>query len=83
MGSGLSKDRKFPCVCYSSSSREWDVRESNSLSKEHEQCFWLIQQLFKAAGCLPVKGSLYLEIWEKAGNISPHNQESLDIKGKD
>ena len=30
----------------------------NGLSKEQEQCFKLIQQLFKAAECLPSKGSL-------------------------
>ena len=52
----------------------------NRLSKEQEQCFKLIQQLFKPAGCLPDKGSLSWEIWEKAGQRSPHNQESLDEK---
>ena len=30
----------------------------NGLSKEQEQCFKLIQQLFKAAERLPCKGSL-------------------------
>ena len=55
----------------------------NGLSKEQEQCFRLIQQLFKAAGCLPDKGSLDLEIWEKAGQRSSHNQESLDKKSRD
>ena len=39
----------------------------NGLSKEQEQCFRLIQQLFKAAGYLPDKGSVDLEIWEKQG----------------
>ena len=34
----------------------------NGLSKEQEQCFKLIQQLFKAAECLPNKGSLDLVI---------------------
>ena len=48
------------------------------LSKEQEQCFRLIQQLFKAAGCLPDKESLDLEIWEKAGQRISQNQESLD-----
>ena len=52
----------------------------NGLSKEQEQCFRLIQQLFKAPGCLPDKGSLDLEIWGKAGQRSPHDQESLDKK---
>ena len=52
----------------------------NGLSKEQEQCFPLIQQLFKAARCLPDKGSLDLKIWEKAGQRSPHNRENLDKK---
>ena len=34
----------------------------NGLSKEQEQCFKSIQQLFKAAECLPSKGSLDLGI---------------------
>ena len=34
----------------------------NGLSKEQEQCFKLIQQLFKAAECLPSKESLDLVI---------------------
>ena len=55
----------------------------DGLSKEQEQCFRLIRQLFKAAGCLPDKGSLDLEIWEKAGQRSSHNQESLDQKRRD
>ena len=82
MGSGLSKDRKFPCVCYSSSSREQDVRESNRLCKEQKQCFWLIQQLFKAAGCLPDKGSLHLEYGEKQGTATLIVRKSLDKKRK-
>ena len=53
-----------------------------SLSPQ-EQCFQLIQQLFKAAGCLPDKGSLDLEIWEKVEQRIPHNQESLDKKRRD
>ena len=55
----------------------------NGLSKEQEQCFKLIQQLFKPAGCLPDKGSLSWEIWEKAQQRSSHNQEGLDKKGRD
>ena len=55
----------------------------NRLSKKQEQCFQLIQQLFKAVGCLPVKGSLDLEIWEKAGQRSPHSWETLDKKRRD
>ena len=39
----------------------------NGLSKEQEQCFRLLQQLFKAAGCLPDKGSLDLKIRGKQG----------------
>ena len=39
----------------------------NGLSKEQEQCFKLIQQLFKAAEGLPSKGSLDLVISEKVG----------------
>ena len=53
------------------------------LSKEQEQCFRLIQQLFKAAGRLPDKGSLDVEIREKAGYRSSHNQKSLDQKRRD
>ena len=34
----------------------------NGLSKEQEQSFKLIQQLFKTAECLPNKGSLDLVI---------------------
>ena len=52
----------------------------NRLSKEQEQSFWLIQLLFKVAGCLPDKGSLDLEIWEKVGWRTPHNQQSLNKK---
>lgn len=48
------------------------------LSKDPEQCCSLTQQLFKAGGRLPEKGSLDLELWEKAGQTSPHGQESLD-----
>ena len=55
----------------------------NRLSKEQEQCFRLIQQLFKAAGRLPDKGSLDLEILEKVGHRSPHNQERSDKKRRD
>ena len=52
----------------------------NKLSKEQEQCFRLIQQLFKAAGCLPDKRSLDLKIRGKAGQSSPHSWEKLGQK---
>ena len=54
----------------------------NRLSKEQEQCFWLIQQLFKAAGCLPDKGSLHLEYGEKQGRAALIVRKSLDKKRK-
>ena len=54
----------------------------NRLSKEQEQCFWLIQQLFKAAGCLPDKGSLYMEYVEKWGREDLIVGKRLDKKMK-
>ena len=54
----------------------------NRLSKEQEQCFLLIQQLFKAAGCLPDKGSLHLEYGEKQGTAALIVGKSLDKKRK-
>ena len=50
----------------------------NRLSKEQEQCFWLIQQLFKAAGCLPDKRSLDLEYGEKQGRAALIVGKGLD-----
>ena len=54
----------------------------NRLSKEQEQCFLLTQQLFKAAGCLPDKGSLDLEYGEKQGREALVVRKSLDKKRK-
>ena len=54
----------------------------NKLSKEQEQCFRLIQQLLKAARCLPDKGSLHLEYGEKQGRAALIVGKSLDKKRK-
>ena len=55
----------------------------NRLSKEQEQCFCLIQQLFKAAGCLPAKGFLHLEYGEKQGRAPLIVKKNLDKKRKE
>ena len=54
----------------------------NRLSKEQKQCFRLIQQLFKAAGCLPDKRSLDLEYGEKQGRAALIVRKGLDEKRK-
>ena len=54
----------------------------DGLSKEQEQCFRLIRQLFKAAGCLPDKGSLHLEYGEKQGAAALIVGKILDKKRK-
>ena len=52
----------------------------NGLSKEQEQCFKLIQQLFKAAERLPSKGSLDL-FRNRLGKDSKASLWATTIKG--
>ena len=52
----------------------------NGLSKEQEQCFKLIQQLFKAAERLPSKGSLDL-FRNRLGKDSKASLLATAIKG--